>query len=66
MTNDEIEDDLQDGLYSYAEQYEYCAEGYDWNTGWDDEADQEYYYENCGYEWEEITKKEYKEELGLS
>ncbi len=60
-----IEANLYEALQDYAQSMEHVAEGYDWEEGWENEEDKEYYYENCNYSWEEITEEEYNEFLGI-
>ncbi len=64
ITNDQIDSYLYDDLQEYASGFENVAEGYDYEEGWESAEDEEFYYENCDYSWEEITKEEYKEWLG--
>ena len=56
---DEIESDLSDGLFEFGTEYEYCADGYSFEDGWENEETQNEYYENLYFYWEEITQEEY-------
>ena len=60
-TDAEINNYLSEGLNDYASEYEHAAAGYDWDEGWESEEDEEAYYENCSYNWTEVTEAEYKE-----
>lgn len=64
-TDNEIDEYIQEGMYDYAEQYEYVAiRG--WGEDWEDEDDREAYYDNCGFDWHEATEEEredYEEEF---
>lgn len=62
-----IEVDLNDLSEGNAQDYEYLVTG--WNDSYfeneeDKEAALDEYYENIWGEWEEITEKEFREDLG--
>lgn len=57
-----IDEYAQEMLSGYAENYSYVATG--WGTGFEDEADESYYYENCYFDWELVTKEEWEENEG--
>lgn len=57
----EAEDEATTHLQEYAENYDYVATG--WGEDFESDEEREYYYENCSYEIEEITEKEYLEEM---
>jgi len=63
-TDKEIEEYIEEGMYDYAEYYEYVARG-GWDEDWESEDDAEAYYAKCDFEWhdaEEDEIEEYKEE----
>lgn len=62
VTEQELDSYGQNGLNDYAESYSYLVLG--WDNEYVDEEDEDaesYYYENCDYSFEEITKEEYME-----
>jgi len=52
----EIDEYIAEGMYDYAEQYEYTVRG--WDSDWESEEDEEEYYNNCSFDWHEATEKE--------
>lgn len=63
--DNKIDDYIVEGMYDYAEQYEYIAIG-NWDEDWDSEEDRDEYYNNCSFDWHEATEEEieeYKEEF---
>lgn len=42
-----------------AQSFEYVAVG--WDNDFESEEERDYYYENCYWSWEEVTKEEYEE-----
>lgn len=57
--DDSIQEEFEDKMYEYLEEYEYIATG--WGEDWESEEDREEYYQGgyCG--WEYITEEEYHE-----
>jgi hypothetical protein len=61
VTEEALNDYGVEALSAYAESYEYLA------SGWNEEDEEEYgyneddYYENCDFNYEEVTKEEYME-----
>lgn len=60
-TDEQIEQDLSLGLAEYGSMYEDVAEGYDYDTGWEDAESEEEYYQNLSFEWRDITEEEYRD-----
>lgn len=58
---EEAETYASENVNQYGESYEHVATG--WDEDFKSEEDRDYYYENCTYEIEEITKEEYQEEM---
>ena len=56
----EAEDYAGENLRTYAEPYAYAAIG--WDQDFESEEEEEDYFENCTFDIEEITEKEYQEE----
>lgn len=52
----EIDEYIEEGMYDYAESYEYVARG--WGEDWESEEDEEEYYNNCSFYWREATEEE--------
>lgn len=42
-----------------AQSFEYVETG--WDNDFESEEERDYYYENCYWSWEEVTKEEYEE-----
>jgi len=64
MADGEIDEYIEEGMYDYAEDYEYVARG-GWDEDWESEDDREEYYNNCGFDWREADdeeREEYKKE----
>lgn len=64
-TNEEIDKYIDEGMYDYAEDYEYIARG-GWDEDWEDEDEAEAYYNECYFDWHDATEDEiedYKEEF---
>ena len=61
VSENEIEDISNDYAYENAETYDYMEHG--WNSQWESEEDEEWYYDNamgyCG--WHYCSEEEYKE-----
>lgn len=57
ITDSEIDAYFVEGMYDYAQGYEYIAQG-GWDEDWESEEEEEMYYENCTYEWHEATEEE--------
>lgn len=62
-TEEYINGFVSEGLYDYAESYSHVASGWE---GFENEEDEEYYYENCYYDWEFISKEEWEENEGTN
>lgn len=63
-SDSEIDKYIEEGMYDYAESYEYVARG--WGEDWESEEDEEEYYNNCDFYWREATEEErenYEEEF---
>ena len=62
-TEQELEEIGEQFCRSNAESYEYLATGWDSDDLSEEDLDEElsYYYDNCEYSWEEITREEYEE-----
>jgi hypothetical protein len=56
-TDEEINEYVADGMYDYAETYEYVATG-GWDCDWESEEEREEYYNECFYNWRELTEQE--------
>lgn len=54
---------LEEGLYDWAENQCLGVQGYNFDTGFESEEDEEYYYENCTYSAEEVTDEEFYAKL---
>ena len=67
VDDDTTDRDLDQQAYNlamdYAEGYDYVAEGYDIDTGWESEEAENEYYEGVTSNWQEITEDEYNEAL---
>jgi len=60
IDDDAIADYLADSYGDFCEYYTYCADGFDDEKGdWGNMELADDYYENCGYDVEEITEAEY-------
>lgn len=59
----EIDEYIEEGMYDYAEQYDYVARG--WGEDWESEEDEEDYYNNCGFDWHEADEEEKEDYKGL-
>lgn len=59
VTEEELNDILNDRIYDNAESFEYCATG--WGEDFESEEDREAYYEDCTGSWAFVTKEEYEE-----
>ena len=57
----EAEEYAGENLRNYAEPYAYAAIG--WDQDCESEEEEEDYFENCTFDIEEITEKEYQEEI---
>lgn len=53
---DKVDALMNERLLEYAESYENGVAGYDFDDGWEDEESMYDYYENCGYEIEEVDE----------
>ena len=62
-TEQELEEIGEQFCRSNAESYEHLATGWDSDNLSEEALAKElsYYYDNCEYSWEEITKEEYEE-----
>jgi hypothetical protein len=56
-TDEEINEYVADGMYDYAESYEYVAMG-GWDCDWETEEERDEYYADCYYNWRELTEQE--------
>lgn len=60
--------DISEVANEFFEDHAYLADGYSYPDDWDSEEDKQNYYDNCYYDWQEITKdkmmKEIKAEYG--
>lgn len=61
-TDNEIDEYIEEGMYDYAESYEYIARG--WDNDWESEEDEEYYYNECAFDWYEASEEEIEEHCG--
>lgn len=59
----EIDEYIGEGMYDYAEQYDYVARG--WGEDWESEEDEEAYYNDCSFDWHEATVEEREDYKGL-
>lgn len=59
-TDRDIDKYVEEGMYDYAASYSYLVRG--WGKDWESEEEAEYYYSNCYFVWEEISKEEAEEE----
>lgn len=62
-TDKEIEEYIEEGMYDYAEDYEYVARG-GWDEDWESEDDAEAYYTECDFEWHDAEEDEIEEYEG--
>jgi hypothetical protein len=68
ISDDQVDHALYPEFDTYCEDYSYVADGYPWESLDDGdfadeeemEASRERYYEDCSWEWEEITLEELK------
>lgn len=62
-TEQELEEIGEEFCRSNAESYTHLVTGWDNDDLSEEELEEElsYYYDNCEYSWEEITKEEYEE-----
>lgn len=51
---------IEEGMYDYAEDYEYLVKA--WDEDWESEADRHDYYVNCYFSWREATEEEIEDE----
>lgn len=61
ITEEELNDILNDIIHDNAESFEYCATG--WGEDFESEEDREAYYEDCTGSWAFVTKEEYEENI---
>lgn len=69
VSDDQVDHLLYSDFDEYCEDYAYVAQGYPWESlddgDFEDEEEmlnsRDEYYENCSWEWEEITLDELKE-----
>lgn len=59
ITEEELDDILNDMVYDNAQSFEYCATG--WGSDFESEEEREAYYEDCCGSWVYISKEEYEE-----
>lgn len=59
VTEEALNDYGVEALSAYAESYDYLALG--WDNDEVDEDERDAYYENCDFNYEEVTKEEYME-----
>lgn len=62
-TNEEIDKYIEEGMYDYAESYEYVARG--WDEDWEDEDEAEAYYNECCFDWHDATEEEKEDYEGI-
>ena len=55
---DKVNAYMNEGLFEYAESYDYLAEGCSFDDGWEDDELMNDYHENCGYEIEEVDEND--------
>lgn len=63
--DNEINEYIQEGMYDYAQSYEYIAQG-GWDEDWEDEEEEQAYYDDCCFDWHDATeeeKEDYKDEF---
>ena len=58
-----VDRDISEVANEFFEDHEYLADGYDYTDGWDSKKDKQSYYDNCYYDWQEITKDEMMKEI---
>lgn len=58
-----VDRDISEVANEFFEDHEYLADGYSYTDGWDCEEDEQSYYDNCYYDWQEITKDEMIKEI---
>ena len=61
ISEEEIYETIEYDANIYFDDYNYLD--IDYNNGWDSDADEDHYYNNCTWEYEYITMEEYNENV---
>ena len=62
-TDKEIDKYIEEGMYDYAENYEYVAQG-GWDEDWENEDEAQEYYDNCYFDWHDASENEIEDYEG--
>ena len=63
LTEDMLEQIANSIALDWGETFEYIAEGYDYDTGWESDEAEDEYYEGVWGSWKEVSKEEYEDGL---
>lgn len=58
-----IHKDITEKANEFFEEHEYLAQGYNYIDGWDSEEDEQSYYDNCWYDFTQITEEQMMKEI---
>ena len=58
-TDKEIDNYIEEGMYDYAENFEYLL-----GKDWENEDDEQEYYNNCYFDWHDASENEIEDNEG--